>query len=138
GGDDVLALPLAAAGRRAAAAARGKRRAGLPPRDPDREAAIHARAQRLAARVGVPAATASALMDLALVEPSPVGAAVPGISLVGAAQAATDASDPAIPRFLLRLIPPPNRLAPLLKHLPKSPQARFLEQAMARVLATSL
>ncbi|WP_399682873.1 SCP2 sterol-binding domain-containing protein [Xenophilus sp.] len=123
GVDDALVLLLAARGRLAAAAARGKRRAGLPPRDPDREAAIHARAQRLAARVGVPAATASALMDL---------------SLVGAAEAATDPSDQAIPQFLLHLIPPPNRLAPLLKHLPKSPQARFLEQAMARVLATSL
>lgn len=46
------------------------------------------------------------------------------------------ASAPAHP--LLRLIPPPRRIAPLLRVLPCSTQKRLLERAMAKVLAAPM
>ena len=134
GVDDALVLLMGARGRLASLAARGKRHAGWPARDAEREARIHARARRLAARVGVPEPTAVGLMDLALSQRSFVAS-----SLVAAAQAAThEARTPRMRTTLLKLLPPPKRLAPFLKRLPPATQARVLERAMARVLAQPL
>ena len=52
-------------------------------------------------------------------------------------QTQTDsAPPPAHP--LLRLVPPPRRIAPLLRVLPRSTQKRLLERAMAKVLAAPM
>lgn len=144
--DDGLIALLAARRRLVRVVAVLKPRAGVPPRDPLRESQVRARAQSLARRLGLPAHTASALLDLAIVDacrqqgmtvdldqgaPSRLPAMMPPIM-----------SD-TIPtesraRHLLRLLPPPRRLAPLLRALPPRWQRQLLERAMARVLAVPL
>src|SRR5690606_5005678 len=66
GVDDAMLVLLASRGRLARQAARIKQRAGIPGRDTGREARVHARAQRLALRVGLPAAAARAMTCLAI------------------------------------------------------------------------
>ena len=119
GVDDALVLLLAARRQLAGVAARGKRHAGWPLHDAEREARIHARAQRLAGHVGVPEAAAVELMRVALTRFETEGT-------------------PRMRDTLLKLIPPPRRFAPLLRRLPAAAQARFLERAMTRVLAAPL
>ena len=117
--DDALLVLLATRARIAGVAARSKRHHGLPRRDPARETRIHARAQRVAARVGVAPGTASALIDLALGQ-------------------VADGAD-ATPRSrVLAWIPPPRRLAPALGLIPKALQARAVGSAIRRVLAGPL
>src|SRR5215471_6746923 len=66
GVDDGLILLLATRKRLVRVVAWLKARIGMVGRDPDREQRVHARAQTLAARVGVPDATARTLVDLAI------------------------------------------------------------------------
>lgn len=120
GVDDVLLALLAGRARLVDGAASAKRRAGLPPRDAVREAAVHARAQRLAARLGLCPATARTVLDAAIRE-------------AHQRQHRASRRQP-----WLRWLPPPKRLAPLLRLLPQVAQRRALESAMARVLGAAL
>ncbi|HQW77683.1 MAG TPA: chorismate mutase, partial [Dokdonella sp.] len=62
--DDQLLWWMAGRRRLVAAAARIKQNSGTPMRDPAREAEVHARAQRLGRRLGLPAASIERLIDL--------------------------------------------------------------------------
>ena len=64
--DDALLALLAGRGRLAGVAARCKQRAGLDASDPSREAAVHARGQRLGARMGLRGDTARAVLEVAI------------------------------------------------------------------------
>jgi predicted lipid carrier protein YhbT/chorismate mutase len=144
--DHALLLLLAARARLARRAERCKRDAGLPMRDPAREARVHARAQALAVRIGLPAATARRAIGLAI----DVACREQGIAFdldqggtvtdagIMAAEMDTAAECPPRAARLLRLLPPPSRLAPWLRALPPTLQQRLLERAMARVLAAPI
>ncbi len=150
--DDALLLLLAGRGRLVARAAALKRGVGRPMRDPAREAQVHARAQGLARRIGLPATTARAVIAVALadawraqdvVADVDQGARAVDPAIIDAMidDDFTDdarARDAARHNRLLRLLPPPTRLAPLLRVLPPALQRRLLEAAVARVLAAPL
>ena len=144
--DDALLLLLAARVRLVRHAERCKRAAGLPLRDPRREARVHARAQALAGRIGLPAATARRAVGLAIddacreqgLEPDLDQGCTPatGRIIVADMHTATESTTPGM--RLLRLLPPPSRLAPLLRALSPRLQRRLLERAMAGVLAAPM
>jgi predicted lipid carrier protein YhbT/chorismate mutase len=121
GVDAALVALLAGRGRLACVAARSKRRAGLAAHDAARESRIHARAQRMAARLGVRADAARSLLGVAIEESR-------------AQQEATRGSG----HHWLRLLPQPSRIAPIARRIPDAWQRRALETAMARVLGASL
>ena len=125
--DDALLALLAGRGRLAGVAARCKQRAGLDASDPSREAAVHARGQRLGARMGLRGDTARALLEVAIGDGRARQA--PGGDADG--RRGSRAS-------LLRLLPPPARLAPLARRVPAAWQQRALETAMTRVLGAAL
>lgn len=144
--DDALLLLIA--GRRQCVRAAGglKRAAGLPLRDPQREAEVRARAERLGRRIGLGANTgeriAAGLIDAACIEQGIATAA--DLDQRGAAMdsgmlpVAMDASKPSRAQPWLRLLPPPRRWAPLLRALPPRWQARAIEAAVMRALAEPL
>jgi predicted lipid carrier protein YhbT/chorismate mutase len=145
--DAGLVLLLGARRRLARIAADGKRGACLPMRDDARERQVRARAIRMGRRVGLPAGTASALCDVAIADAHRCQGLAPDLGQGGRGGAgamipahmeshASDAA-PGASRWL-RLLPPPSRLAPLLRAWPPRTQARLLERAMARVLAAPL
>lgn len=149
--DDALLLLLAGRLRLARHAGRCKRAAGMPLRDPVREARVQARADALARRIGVPASVAHGVIRGAIDDACRTqGLAAdvdqgPGGTTAGMIVADMPASDlhaavdpsPNASRWL-RLLPPPARLAPWLRALPPALQRRLLERAIARVLATPL
>ena len=144
--DHALLLLLAARVRLARRAESCKHAAGLPLRDPAREARVQARAQALAARIGLPAATARRVIGLAIDEACreqgiasdlDQGGHVAGRGIIAADMHTTTQSPTGAAR-LLRLLPPPARLAPWLRALPPTLQRRLLERAMARVLAVPI
>ena len=144
--DDALLLLLAARVRLARHAERCKRAAGVPLRDPRREAHVHARAQALAGRIGLPAATARRAIGLAIDDACREQGIAPDLDQgyqgtqgrIMAADMHTH-TDPATPGSrLLRLLPPPARLAPWLRVLSPRLQRRLLERAMAGVLAAPI
>ena len=140
----ALAL-LAVRGRLAAAAGRCKRRQCRPVHDGPREAQVHARAQRLAARWGLAADTAQAAMAVAIVD----GRRRQGLAAdldQGAAWAATGTM-PAMPNStsrssrihaLLGRLPPPVRLARWLRVMPVQARHGAIQRACTRVLAPSI
>lgn len=152
--DDGLVLLLAGRRRLAAAAAAFKRDAGLPLRDPAREVEVRQRAQGLGRRLALPVHLVERVLDLAIADACRVqgletdldqGATgpLPGILSESASTAAPPRlamplPSPASRRALLRLIPPPSRLALPLRLLPGTVQRRLLEAAMSRVLAQPL
>ena len=148
--DDALLLLLAGRARLARRAERCKRNADLPLRDPVREARVHARAQLLAGRIGLPAATARRAIGLAIDDACREQGIAPdldqGCHLTGTRIIATDmhtqseseSESPTRAARLLRFLPPPSRLAPWLRALPPALQQRLLERAMARVLAAPI
>lgn len=152
GVDDGLILLLAMRRRLVRLVAMLKRRAGVPGRDVRREWQVRARAQRLALRVGVPAETARSLLDLAIADAClQQGIAAPlREASFDAHQGRAAAAAPTMggmPTFmtpaslaprLLRWLPPPRRVAPLLRVLPGRWPRAALEAALARVLATPL
>ena len=144
--DDVLLLLLAGRTRLVRRAERCKRAAGLPLRDPAREVRMQARAQALAARIGLPAATARRVIGLAIEDACreqgiesdlDQGGDVAGSGIIAANMHNTTESLAGAAR-LLRLLPPPSRLAPWLRALPLPLQQRLLERAMAHVLAAPI
>jgi predicted lipid carrier protein YhbT/chorismate mutase len=125
--DDALLALLAGRQRLARQAARSKRRAGLEPRDPAREARVRERARRLGQRLGLRPAYAEGIVAAAIRE-----------ARAGQAEAlATGGGDAGIVRVLAWL-PPPARLAPWFRCIPERWHRRALEAAMARVLGPAL
>lgn len=139
------AMVAAAATRRALVrrVAMAKSRAGVAAVDPGREHAVHARAARLAARLGLPPATARRLMDALIADARAVQGVGPDPDQ-GARPAAARMIAPAMRPVpdrsarWLRLVPPPSRLAPLTRRLPARWQAPVLERVVARALAAPL
>ncbi len=145
--DHALLLLLAGRAWLARRAEHCKRVAGLPLRDPTREARVHARAQALAGRLGLPAATARRAITLAIdaacreqgiANDLDQGAGSTFVGIIPTAMPTIRTFQPMPSRHLLRLLPPPKRLAPLLRVVPAGLQQRLLERAMARVLAAPI
>ncbi len=147
--DDALLALLAGRGALVRRAARLKRLTGQSGRDKAREAAIHARARRLARHLGLADATAQRLIELAIADacrqqgladdldqrqPSAQGGMLTTSMSTSHASHATSSGS----QRLLRLLPPPARLAPLLRLVPEQVRGQLLERAMARVLAEPL
>ncbi|OOG52293.1 chorismate mutase [Rhodanobacter sp. C03] len=144
--DDGLILLLAARRRMVHVVAALKPRAGVPLRDPARERRVRDRAQKLAARLNLPSSTAEDLLDLAIGDACRQQGLIVDVDQSGARDSAsimasTMPSPPhlssLVPR-LLRLLPPPQRIAPLLHVAPSRWQHTLLEAGMAHVLATPL
>lgn len=146
--DDALLALLAARRTLVGLAAEAKASHGHGGRDLQREAQVYRRARRLGRYLGIPAASSDRLMG-ALIDDACAQQRLPGTPAArpdpGQGAVAADAtiiqvsmrdSDPASPpTSLLRLLPPPARLAPLLRILPSGFQARLLEAVLHRVLA---
>ena len=151
--DDALLALLAGRGALVRHAARLKHATGVAVRDHAREAHVHARATRLARRLGLADATAHQLIDLAIADacrqqgladdldqrqpPDQCGMLATSMS-TSRATASTSSPASAGRQWLLRCLPPPARLAPLLQLVPGHLRGQLLERAMARVLATPL
>lgn len=147
--DDAMLALLAGRSVLVRRAARLKRNTGMAARDHAREAHVHARATRLARRLGLPDATAHQLIELAIADacrqqgladdldqrqPPDQG----GMLAANMSTSFTGTSTAAGSHRLLRLLPPPARLAPLVRLMPEHLRGQLLERAMARVLAESL
>lgn len=147
--DDALLLLLAGRRRLVGAAAGLKQRAGLPPRDPERELRVLARGLGLARRLGLPPELARGQLSLVIADAwrqqglggahdEDDDGAIDGVAM-RPALAGPPAAGPAEPRRrLLRWLPPPKRWAPLLSRLPQAWQQRALEAAVGRLLAAPL
>lgn len=147
GVDDALVVLLASRSRLARLAGRFKTQAGQQGRDPVRERRVRERAARLASSLGLPPEVATSVLGLAISEAcrqqglatdlnQGAKRGAPGI-IAPIMQTRTD-SVPAPVHPLLRLVPPPGRLAPVLRVVPVGLQRRMLERAMAHVLAAPL
>ncbi|MGN6281323.1 ubiquinone anaerobic biosynthesis accessory factor UbiT [Frateuria sp.] len=140
--DDGLLVLLAARRRLVGVVARLKPRAGIPSRDPRREHAVRQRAQAMAQRLGVPSATATRLLDLAIGDACTQQGLAVDLDQSGpdGAPVILDGMNLDLARAapMLRLLPPPRHLAPLLRVVPARWQHALLERAMARVLAAPL
>lgn len=150
--DDASMILLAGRRRLVAVAAAFKQRNELPARDPDREYEVRLRALRLGRRLGVPPDSSERLIG-ALIDDAcrQQGlAASEGVELPDLDQCpptgrermlgSTMRSDSARPPNLswLRLLPPPARVAPILRLVPSAWQASLLEAAMQRVLSVAI
>lgn len=150
---------------------RAKQAAGLPLRDPRREARVTQRARRLAARLSLPDASAAALSALLIDD----ACRLQGLAAPGAHRGPTPTALPsdvpptAVPRSLpmnptklpislpaapapalggvahadlrqrlLRLLPPPRRLAPLARQLPRGLQCRLLDTVLRHAMRDAL
>lgn len=139
---DAALLLLFAARRALVGAADGaKRTLGLAGRDAEREADVAARAARIARQFALPPASTAALVRT-LIEDAwdqqgiDAGSDhVHGILDGSRDMQSTHHRRPSAIDRVLRLLPPPARLAPLARAVPFAVRARVLEQAMARVLA---
>ena len=147
GVDDGLVLLLAARTRLARLAGRLKAGAGMQGRDDAREQRVQRRAETLASVLGVAPATASGVLALAIGDACRAqglqsdldqGAAPGDGRMIATIMHTHPDSAPAPAHPLLRLVPPPRRIAPLLRVLPRSTQKRLLERAMAKVLAAPM
>jgi O2-independent ubiquinone biosynthesis accessory factor UbiT len=138
-------LLLAVRGRLAEAAGSCKRAQAGAIRDPAREARVHARGQRLGARLGLSPATARAALALAIDDAcgrqqvaDDLGQGTPAGLRATIGTMHDHAHEPAWERLLLRSLPPPRRLAPLLRAVPPSIVHRLLRRACLRVLAQAM
>ena len=145
--DDGLVLLLAARARLARLAGRIKSRAGVEGRDGAREQRVRRRAETLASALGLAPETASSVLGLAIGEACRAqglgtdldqGVQVDAGRMIATTMHVHPESAPPHAQSLLRLLPPPQRLAPLLQLVPPALQGRLLERAMARVLAGPL
>jgi predicted lipid carrier protein YhbT/chorismate mutase len=155
GADDAL-LALMAGRRRLVTFAAGLKQAtGWPARDRERELEVRLRAQRLGRRLGLPPGSSERLISLLIEDAcTQQGLGLPvdgqnaghidlGQCIDGTAQRMlpptmdrNSATPPS--RSWMRLLPPPARLAPMLRLLPSRWQARWLEEAMRRALVAPL
>lgn len=149
GVDDALLLLLAGRRRLVGAAAGLKQRAGLPPRDPERELRVLARGLGLARRLGLPPELARGQLSLVIADAwrqQGLGGAqdededdaIDGAATRPALAGPSAAGSAGPRRRLLRWLPPPKRWAPLLSRLPQAWQQRALEAAVGRLLAAPL
>ena len=148
GVDDGLVVLLAARARLAQLAGRLKAQAGISGRDSRREQRVRQRAELLGGALGLSPGVASGVLGVAIGEACRAqgletdldqgGQATTGGMIVPTMQTHTSSSAPSSAQSLLRLVPPPKRLAPLLKAVPPALQGRLLERAMAKVLAGPL
>lgn len=143
--DDALVLLIAARRGLVQRAALLKQSTGDRGRDCARERQVVARAQSLATHLAVPEATARDLMRVVIVDAlhqqglpidldQDAGDCSRGM-MATIMPITESAFDESTGRWL-RLLPPPKRVAPLLRLLPKALQTQWLEQAMLHVLAT--
>ncbi|MBS0465478.1 MAG: SCP2 sterol-binding domain-containing protein [Proteobacteria bacterium] len=139
--DDAAVALLAGRRRLVGVAARRKAAAGLPARDPDREGAVRARAQRLGARLGVPEASSGRLLDALIADACDLQG-VPGDAPAGDDGGDARYDDRPIPdlhsRFWLRLLPPPWRWRPLLATVPAAARAHSFAALARRALREPL
>lgn len=142
--DDGMLLLLAARRRLVRMVAQLKPRAGVPARDPARESVVRQRGQRLARRLDLPAGTATQLFDLVITDAcvqqglrddAGQGGQGTTAAMLDGMHSLDDSSRTAT---MLRLLPPPRRIAPLLRAFPARWQQAVLERAMARVLAAPI
>lgn len=141
--DDGMVALLAARHRLVDLAGGLKRRLGAPVKDARREDRVHQRAARLSRRLGLPEENAHRLFDLVIGDACRQQSAVTtaGPPYLETAPMSLDMV-PAPTSFApgtrwLRLLPPPQRLAPLLQAVPARWQVRLLEAAMSRVLGAA-
>jgi O2-independent ubiquinone biosynthesis accessory factor UbiT len=148
--DEASLLLLALRGQLALAAAREKRRHRLPLQDAEREHCVRRRLQQLGGALGVAPDSAAGLGRVLVGEARRRQGLDPDQGDVAAAAGMlTDDMSP-MPSTpfpsdaghggarWLRLLPPPWRLAPLLRLVPETPQRRLLERALRRVLQRPL
>jgi predicted lipid carrier protein YhbT/chorismate mutase len=143
--DDGLIVLLAARARLVRTVAQLKKHGGQGVFDAARETQVRERAQALAARLAVPAATARGVLDLAIGDARRAQGLPPDVDQGGWSALPTmmpsmdyaSVSNARAAR-LLRVLPPPARIAPLLRLLPRQWSRRALEVAMARVLDAPL
>lgn len=148
GADDGLLLLLASRRRLVAIAAACKDGTGQSMRDRQREADVLSRARRLGRRLGVPDASCDRLMLVLIADAwaqQGLDTGSPDLDqgTSGTRQCmlppAMDRKSANSPSYnWLRLLPPPARLAPVLRLLPAHWQAHWLELAMERVLAAPI
>jgi len=152
--DAVLAL-LASRRRLVSFAVQVKLSTGHSSRDPGRECEVYQRARRLGRRLGVPPGSSDRLMSVLIEDAcAQQGLKLPaqfkdceavdlgqgnGPEVERMLPLAMTRVDPSMQPFSwLRLLPPPTRLAPFLRQIPRVWLARLLEAAMQRVLDAPL
>ncbi|UNK58348.1 SCP2 sterol-binding domain-containing protein [Pseudoxanthomonas daejeonensis] len=135
--DDAVVALAGLRRRLVGAVHRSKRVAGLPVRDGEREAGVLSRARRVAARVAVPGDTADALMHALMSDACrqqvQAGNAGPRPA-VRISMSTPVASRSLSAARLLRLLPPPRRLRPLLRRLPRVAHEPLAERILARAV----
>lgn len=148
--DAAAVLLLALRGQLAKSAATHKSRHGRALLDPLREGQVRRHVRAVADDLGLPPASAdrlcTALIDEAHrrqgLDTDQGDNGATGRMLEAAMNTprldSQFAESPAAASPWLRLVPPPWRLAPLLRVLPQSTQQRLLERALRRVLGSSL
>lgn len=144
--DDGLIALIAARRQLVRMIAAAKRQAGAAASDPQREHAVHQRAQRLAARLQVPGVTARDVIDV-LIRDARGQQRLPfdrsqGAAPAGAGRLVTmtppSSAAPSPAASLLRFLPPPTLFAPLLRAVPHAWQRQVLERVVTHVLAAPL
>lgn len=143
--DDAMLWLIAARRRIVRVLAPIKQRSGLPARDPDRESAVRMRACRIARRLDVPDVTAHQLVAILIEDAcrqqglaSDLDQGVRDIDagmIVPAMTMPFESIESPAPHPLLRLLPPPRRVRPLLHAMPRRWQARVIEIALGHALA---
>lgn len=141
--DDAFVLLLALRQRLVRAAMRIKDAEGVPRRDPVRERAVRLRARRLGSRIGLGAAAVDRLMSGLVGNACEIQGLGTDSDQGMMAQVAAKAMDmnELIARQeqavseRWRWLPPPHRVAPLLKLLPHALQCRVLNALIAPALA---
>lgn len=145
--DDALVLLIAARRGLVQRASLLKHALGEPVRDCVRERQIVVRAQSLATHFAVPSDTARHLMQVAIADAlrqqelvvdldQDIADVVRGI-MPTAMTTSESGFDESTSRWL-RLLPPPTKVAWMLRAVPTSLKAQWLEQAMQSVLATPI
>lgn len=141
--DDAFVVLLALRQRLVRAAMRAKDVAGASRFDPGREIAVRDRARRLGARLDLDATEVDRMMSgivgvahqaQGLAPDADQGGAVASAPMIAAMTNLTERRQASLDRRW-RWLPPPRRVAPLLKLLPQSLQCRVLDAIVARVLA---
>lgn len=141
--DDAFVVLLALRQRLVRAAMLAKDAAGVTRRDPQRERVVRERAQRLGAQLDLDTADVDRLMTgvvgvarqaQGLAPDADQGETVVEATMITAMPNLTEFRDPSR-NDRWRWLPPPHRVAPLLKLLPQSMQCRVLDAVIGRVLA---
>ncbi|MDA3914807.1 SCP2 sterol-binding domain-containing protein [Oleiagrimonas sp.] len=144
--DDGLLVLLAARRKAVRVIAAVKVHAGMPTRDATRERSMRTRANAMAERLDLPWDTAQGVLDLAIADACRQQDRCIDLDQGKAPSIRMTMLHTMIPRppldsvatRLLRLLPPPHRMAPLLRLCPRSWQQHAFELALAHVLKAPL